>query len=62
MVDDDDLMGAGVGLDEGAGEVGYELGGFVTCADDDADGVLLGMLFCCRCKKGKAPEEPTIIE
>ena len=62
MVDYDDLVGAGVGLDQGAGEVCDQFGCFVTCADDNADGVLLRLSFFCGNEKSKAPEEPPVIE
>jgi hypothetical protein len=45
MIDDDDLVCAGIGLDESTRQMGDEAGGFVAGADDDADGVLLRMLF-----------------
>jgi len=62
VVDDDDLMRAGIGLGEGSREMGEELRRFVTGADDDADGMLLGAGLFGGIEKGKAPEKPTIIK
>lgn len=41
VIDDDNLMRAGISLDEGAGEMRHKFGGFIACTDDDADGMLL---------------------
>ncbi len=62
VIDNDHFMGAGVGLNEGSGEVGDEAGGFISCADDDADGMLLRMFFFRGGIKGQPSEEPTIVE
>jgi len=45
VIDDDHFMGAGIGLYQGSGEVCDKFGGFIPGADDDADGVLLGLIF-----------------
>ena len=47
VVDDDHFMGMGR-FGRGYREVGDEAGGFVAGADDDADGVLLGLIFWSR--------------
>lgn len=62
VVNNDNLMGAGVGLDQGAGEMGDQFGCFVACADDYADGVLLRLFFFCGDKKSQTSEEPPIIK
>ena len=38
-----------------------EAGGFVAGADDDADGMLLGLVFCRRNIKGQPSEEPQVV-
>jgi len=62
VVDDDDLVGAGIGLGEGSRQMGNELARLVAGADDDADRMLLGAALFGRGKKGKTPKEPTIIK
>ena len=62
VVDDDDLVGAGIGLGQGAWQMGNELVGLVAGAYNDADRMLLGAALFGRDKKGETPEEPTIIK
>lgn len=62
VVDDDDLVGAGIGLGQGSRQMGNELVGLVTGADNDADRMLLGAALLGWGKKGETPEEPTIIK
>jgi len=62
MIDDDHFMSAGIRLDESAGQMSYEAGGFVAGADDDGDGVLLGGLFFWGSIPGQPSEEPTVVE
>lgn len=62
VVDDDDLMGAGIDLGQGSRQMGNELAGLVTCADDDADWMLLRAGLFGWGKKGETSKEPTIIK
>jgi hypothetical protein len=39
-----------------------ESGGFIACADDDADGVLLGLFLFGWYIEGEPSEKPTIVK
>jgi len=62
VVDDDDFVGTGVGLYEGAGQVGDQPGCLIAGADDDTYGVLLGVFFWQGGIEGQPSEEPTIVK
>jgi len=62
VIDHDHFVGAGVGLNKGAREVGDKAGGFIPGADDDADGMLLGLFFFWGGIEGEPSEEPSIVE
>jgi hypothetical protein len=61
MVHDNHFVSGGVRLDKGTREMGNEAGSFVAGADDDADWMLLGLIFGWGGKKGQPSEEPQIV-
>ena len=61
MIDDDHFMRSWIGLNKGTRKVSDEAGGFVAGANDDTDGVLLGLLFGWESIEGQPSEEPQIV-